>query len=111
MAINDHPDLRCGSTRHRPGQRPPAVAVVIDALALAPWRCGDCLNAYDTDPDPVPHDVVYLDPTRQRRPVALELNTAGVGTVHYHARGAVCTDDCYTVPAVAPDPMTTEATP
>jgi hypothetical protein len=115
MAIDDHPDIRCQHLAHRNGQEPPAVAVVRhrDSLNGRWWAwCNPHVDYATADPDPVPYDVAYLDPARQRRPVALELDTTtGVGTVHYHTRGAVCTDDCYTVPAVTPGPMTTEATP
>jgi hypothetical protein len=83
MAINDHPDIRCGNEwQHRSGGPPPAVAVVRTSRRRTPpdivlWPlCGICLD--DTAAKPAPSDVVaYLDPARQRGPPPAELGDAG----------------------------------
>lgn len=70
MAINDQPTPSCTRYwRHEPG--PPAVALVLGDRTGSDgeyWpECQSCLDERIVDPDPLPHDVVYLDPTRQRR--------------------------------------------
>jgi hypothetical protein len=73
MAINDRPDIRCG-WQHGPGPAPPAVAVVRTSQRRSPpdialWpQCADCIAALAAIDHPVPYDVAYLDPARQRRP-------------------------------------------
>jgi hypothetical protein len=47
MAIYDHLDIRCWSTRHEPGRAPPAVAVVRESnAAVNVWapRCQPCID-------------------------------------------------------------------
>jgi len=70
MAINERTAIDCAANwQCAPGH--PAVAFVHDRFQSdGEWwpRCQACLDELAADPDPLPHDVVYLDPTRQRRP-------------------------------------------
>jgi hypothetical protein len=79
MAIDDHPDIRCQHLAHRTGQEPPAVAVVRhhDSLNGRWWAwCNPHVDYATADPDPVPYDVAYLDPARQRRPSYVRVQSA-----------------------------------
>ena len=72
MAINYRPDIRCANAwPHIPEPQPPAVAVVNDPRDPADVyrpRCQSCVEGLSTVELPSPWLVVYLDPSRQRRP-------------------------------------------
>jgi len=89
MAINERPDVTCAKYwKHEPG--PPAVALVRGTRTDSDgewWpECQACLDELAADPDPLPHDVVYLDPARQRPStvddVLADLDRDGYAIVH-----------------------------
>jgi len=68
MAIDDKPDIRCWSTRHRPQDAPSAVAVVRTERAnVNAWspRCQPCVDQLAALADYLVL-VAHLDPARVR---------------------------------------------
>jgi hypothetical protein len=73
MALDPHPDeLGCANIWRHDGAHVPAVAFVRDATREWPcWtpRCQGCVNSLAAaNPAGARAHVIYIDPTRQRRP-------------------------------------------
>jgi hypothetical protein len=93
MAINDRPDIRCEHLRHQTDDQAPSAVGVIrygESVQTKPFRCQACINRLETDMGGA-WDVVYLDPTRQRRPNPDDNNPAYVAhgnnlNIHYDVK-------------------------